>query len=176
MFVPTRRTKQHLPPEILPRSIRTTLGLFHKFSLPSLLSFSLYSSPNKMSATRLASISRLSLPLHQQHQHFLKQLPTRLQPLSRPLFLNSTIIARHKHSMTPNDNFALPVPTKADAKVLAEASRSTKSTYQLLYFPMHGRGELTRTLLVFSGAKWEELPLVSISLASLYLVITPALL
>ncbi|KAF9128383.1 hypothetical protein BGX30_014354 [Mortierella sp. GBA39] len=112
-----------------------------------------------MSATRLASLSRLSLPLHQQHQHFFKQLPTRLQSLSRPLFLNPTIIARHKQSMAPNDNFALPVPTKADAKVLAEASRSTKSTYQLLYFPMHGRGELTRTLLVFSGAKWEELPL-----------------
>jgi hypothetical protein len=66
--------------------------------------------------------------------------------------------------MAPNDKFALPVPTKADAKVLAEASRSTNSTYQLLYFPMHGRGELTRTLLVFSGAKWEELPLVRIYL------------
>lgn len=78
--------------------------------------------------------------------------------------------------MAPNNNFALPVPTNADAKVLAEASRSTKSTYQLLYFPMHGRGELTRTLLVFSGAKWEELPLVSINLVSRYLAIAPALL
>lgn len=78
--------------------------------------------------------------------------------------------------MTPNDKFALPVPTKADAKVLAEASRSTKSTYQLLYFPMHGRGELTRTLLVFSGAKWEELPLVSISLVTSPCHIGPALL
>ncbi|KAF9908262.1 hypothetical protein EC991_010102 [Linnemannia zychae] len=61
--------------------------------------------------------------------------------------------------MAPTDKFTLPTPTKADPKVLGQASRSTNSTYQLLYFPMHGRGELTRTILVFSGAKWEELPL-----------------
>ncbi|KAF9127992.1 hypothetical protein BGW39_005438 [Mortierella sp. 14UC] len=61
--------------------------------------------------------------------------------------------------MAPTDRFTLPTPTKADPKVLGQAARSTNSTYQLLYFPMHGRGELTRTILVFSGAKWEELAL-----------------
>ncbi|KAF9094386.1 hypothetical protein BGX23_002178 [Mortierella sp. AD031] len=60
--------------------------------------------------------------------------------------------------MSPN-KFTLPVATKADPKVLGQAAKSTESTYQMLYFPFHGRGELTRTLLVFSGAKWEELPL-----------------
>ncbi|KAF9923408.1 hypothetical protein FBU30_006542 [Linnemannia zychae] len=61
--------------------------------------------------------------------------------------------------MAPNDKFTLPVATMADPKVLGEASKSTESSYQLLYFPFHGRGELIRTLLVFSGANWEELPI-----------------
>ncbi|KAF8948171.1 hypothetical protein BGZ47_006134 [Haplosporangium gracile] len=55
-------------------------------------------------------------------------------------------------------NVSLPVPTKADTTVLGQAAKSTDSTYKVLYFGIHGRGELTRTLLAYSGAKWEELP------------------
>ncbi|KAF9127777.1 hypothetical protein BGW39_005637 [Mortierella sp. 14UC] len=51
----------------------------------------------------------------------------------------------------------LPTVTKASSEVLAEAARGTDSTFQLLYFPLHGRGELVRNLLAYSGAKWEEL-------------------
>ncbi|KAG0297944.1 hypothetical protein BGZ96_003923 [Linnemannia gamsii] len=53
---------------------------------------------------------------------------------------------------------SLPVPTQADTTVLGQAAQSTNSTYKILYFGLHGRGELTRTLLAYSGAKWEELP------------------
>ena len=60
-------------------------------------------------------------------------------------------------------NVSLPVPTKADTTVLGQAAKSTDSTYKILYFGLHGRGELTRTLLAYSGAKWEELPVVSVS-------------
>ncbi|KAF9419127.1 hypothetical protein BGZ94_009510 [Podila epigama] len=35
---------------------------------------------------------------------------------------------------------------------------ATDSTYKVLYFGIHGRGELVRTLIVASGAKFEELP------------------
>ncbi|KAF9136542.1 hypothetical protein BGX30_011087 [Mortierella sp. GBA39] len=55
-------------------------------------------------------------------------------------------------------NVSLPVPTKADTTVLGQAAKSTDSTYKILYFGLHGRGELARTLLAYSGAKWEELP------------------
>ncbi|KAF9135246.1 hypothetical protein BGW39_003926 [Mortierella sp. 14UC] len=55
-------------------------------------------------------------------------------------------------------NNSLPVPTKADTNVLGQAAKSTDSTYKILYFGLHGRGELTRTLLAYTGAKWEELP------------------
>ncbi|KAF9917818.1 hypothetical protein FBU30_000508 [Linnemannia zychae] len=53
---------------------------------------------------------------------------------------------------------ALPTPTKADLSVLGKASEEKNSSYKILYFGLHGRGELPRTLLVYSGAKWEELP------------------
>ncbi|KAG0376721.1 hypothetical protein BGX24_007315 [Mortierella sp. AD032] len=53
---------------------------------------------------------------------------------------------------------SLPVPTHADTNVLGQAAKSTNSTFKILYFGLHGRGELTRTLLAYSGAKWEELP------------------
>ncbi|KAF9107507.1 hypothetical protein BGX29_006195 [Mortierella sp. GBA35] len=52
---------------------------------------------------------------------------------------------------------SLPVPTQADTNVLGQAAASTDATYKILYFGLHGRGELTRTLLVYTGVKWEEL-------------------
>ncbi|KAF9100138.1 hypothetical protein BGX29_006778 [Mortierella sp. GBA35] len=51
----------------------------------------------------------------------------------------------------------LPTVTKASSEILTEAAKGTDSTYQLLYFPLHGRGELVRNLLAYSGAHWEEL-------------------
>ncbi|KAK3815434.1 MAG: hypothetical protein J3Q66DRAFT_209649 [Benniella sp.] len=51
----------------------------------------------------------------------------------------------------------LPVPTKADSQTLSEAVKSTDSSFQVLYFGLHARGELTRNILSYSGAKWEEL-------------------
>ncbi|KAF9929368.1 hypothetical protein FBU30_001634 [Linnemannia zychae] len=57
--------------------------------------------------------------------------------------------------MSPTN--VLPSITKAPSDVLAEAAKSVDSTFQLLYFPIHGRGELIRNLLAFSGARWEEL-------------------
>ncbi|KAF9949939.1 hypothetical protein BGZ70_001571, partial [Mortierella alpina] len=55
---------------------------------------------------------------------------------------------------------SLPVATRAPTQVLAAASDASKdSTYQLLYFGLHGRGELIRTLLAYHGAKFEELTL-----------------
>ncbi|KAF9957249.1 hypothetical protein BGZ72_002030 [Mortierella alpina] len=54
----------------------------------------------------------------------------------------------------------LPVATQAPTQVLAKASDSSSdSTYKLLYFGLHGRGELIRTLLTYHGAKFEELAL-----------------
>ncbi|KAG0370316.1 hypothetical protein BC939DRAFT_449196 [Gamsiella multidivaricata] len=58
--------------------------------------------------------------------------------------------------MSPSN--VLPTVTKASTDALAEAAKSTNSTFQLLYFPLHGRGELIRDILAYSGAKWEELP------------------
>ncbi|KAF9954953.1 hypothetical protein BGZ72_004147 [Mortierella alpina] len=52
---------------------------------------------------------------------------------------------------------ALPTPTHADSEVLSKAVRSSDSTYKYLYFGLHGRGELTRTLLKYGGVKFEEL-------------------
>ncbi|KAF9911020.1 hypothetical protein EC991_004892 [Linnemannia zychae] len=57
--------------------------------------------------------------------------------------------------MSPTN--VLPTVTKASSEVLAEAAKGTDSSFQLLYFPLHGRGELVRNLLAYSGAKWEEL-------------------
>ncbi|KAG0213066.1 hypothetical protein BGX28_005087 [Mortierella sp. GBA30] len=54
---------------------------------------------------------------------------------------------------------SLPVPTRADSEVLGKAAKSNESTFKYLYFELHGRGELTRTILAYSGAKFEELPL-----------------
>ncbi|KAF9276612.1 hypothetical protein BGZ68_009899 [Mortierella alpina] len=55
---------------------------------------------------------------------------------------------------------ALPVATQAPSQVLAKAADSSSdSTYKLLYFGLHGRGELIRTLLTYHGAKFEELTL-----------------
>ncbi|KAF9956702.1 hypothetical protein BGZ65_002503 [Modicella reniformis] len=51
----------------------------------------------------------------------------------------------------------LPVPTKADSQTLSEAVKSADSTYKVLYFGLHGRGELIRNLLAYGGAKWEEI-------------------
>ncbi|KAF9439275.1 hypothetical protein BGZ76_006004 [Entomortierella beljakovae] len=52
----------------------------------------------------------------------------------------------------------LPTPTQASSDVLSQAAKSkNNSTYKVLYFEVHGRGELTRTLLAYSGAKWSEL-------------------
>ncbi|KAI1315308.1 hypothetical protein EDD11_000969 [Mortierella claussenii] len=54
----------------------------------------------------------------------------------------------------------LPVATQASSKVLAQAiDTTTESTYKFLYFGLHGRGELIRTLLSYGGAKFEELSL-----------------
>ncbi|KAG0302300.1 hypothetical protein BGZ97_002407 [Linnemannia gamsii] len=57
--------------------------------------------------------------------------------------------------MSPTN--VLPTVTRASSEVLAEAAKGTDSTFQLLYFPLHGRGELVRNLLAYSGAQWEEL-------------------
>ncbi|KAG0261675.1 hypothetical protein BG011_000771 [Mortierella polycephala] len=51
----------------------------------------------------------------------------------------------------------LPVLSSADSNVLSKVVTSTDSSFKYLYFGLHGRGELTRTLFVFGGAKWEEL-------------------
>ncbi|KAG0342666.1 hypothetical protein BG004_005617 [Podila humilis] len=51
----------------------------------------------------------------------------------------------------------LPTASKLASNVLAKTALATDSTYKYLYFGLHGRGELTRTLLVASGAKFEEL-------------------
>jgi hypothetical protein len=61
--------------------------------------------------------------------------------------------------MSPTN--VLPTVTRASSEVLAEAAKGTDSTFQLLYFPLHGRGELVRNLLAYSGAQWEELAIVS---------------
>jgi len=54
----------------------------------------------------------------------------------------------------------LPKATQAPSDVLSNASESsTESTYKVLYFGLHGRGEMTRTLLVYGGARFEEIPL-----------------
>ncbi|KAF9205992.1 hypothetical protein BGZ49_003184 [Haplosporangium sp. Z 27] len=52
----------------------------------------------------------------------------------------------------------LPSVTKAASKVLSEAIKSSNSTYKLLYFELHGRGEMARILFSYGGVKWEELP------------------
>ncbi|KAG0230373.1 hypothetical protein BGX31_005870 [Mortierella sp. GBA43] len=51
----------------------------------------------------------------------------------------------------------LPTPTKADSQVLSQAVKSTGSSFQVLYFALHGRGQLIRDILAYSGAKWEDL-------------------
>ncbi|KAG0237130.1 hypothetical protein BGW42_001706 [Actinomortierella wolfii] len=43
----------------------------------------------------------------------------------------------------------LPIATKA--------AKNKDVSYHLLYFGLLGRGELTRTILVYTGAKWDEL-------------------
>ncbi|KAF8933187.1 hypothetical protein BGZ58_006530, partial [Dissophora ornata] len=55
--------------------------------------------------------------------------------------------------------FTLPIPTQASNDVLGQAATSTDSTFKVLYFGVHGRGELTRYILAAADAKWEELPL-----------------
>ncbi|KAF9992200.1 hypothetical protein BGZ79_003395 [Entomortierella chlamydospora] len=52
---------------------------------------------------------------------------------------------------------SLPTPTQASTEVLSQATKSNDSTFKVLYFGLHGRGELTRTLLAYAGAKTEEL-------------------
>ncbi|KAI1315306.1 hypothetical protein EDD11_000967 [Mortierella claussenii] len=51
----------------------------------------------------------------------------------------------------------LPVPTQADSEVLSQVAKSTDSSFKVLYFGVHARGELIRNILAFVGAKWEEL-------------------
>ncbi|KAF9970808.1 hypothetical protein BGZ73_006417 [Actinomortierella ambigua] len=53
---------------------------------------------------------------------------------------------------------ALPQATKAPSAVLSKAAASTDATFHVLYFNLFGRGELTRTILAYVGAKWDELP------------------
>ncbi|KAF9355266.1 hypothetical protein BGX26_006814, partial [Mortierella sp. AD094] len=52
---------------------------------------------------------------------------------------------------------SLPTPTQTNTDVLSQAAKSNDSTFKVLYFGLHGRGELTRTLLAYGGAKTEEL-------------------
>ncbi|KAF9110680.1 hypothetical protein BGX27_006028 [Mortierella sp. AM989] len=52
---------------------------------------------------------------------------------------------------------SIPTPTQANSDVLGQAAKSQGSTFKILYFGLHGRGELTRTILAYAGAKWEEL-------------------
>ncbi|KAG0213075.1 hypothetical protein BGX28_005096 [Mortierella sp. GBA30] len=62
--------------------------------------------------------------------------------------------------MASTTSTILPKATQASTQVLSKASESsTESTYKFLYFGLHGRGELTRTLLSFGGAQFEELAL-----------------
>lgn len=56
---------------------------------------------------------------------------------------------------------SLPILTQASSQVLSEAAKATDSSFQFAYFPLHQRGELIRDLLAYSGAKWEEIPVVS---------------
>ena len=60
----------------------------------------------------------------------------------------------------------LPVATKASTQDLAKAAASPPkdSVFQLLYFPLNGRGELIRNLLAYGADNWEELPVVTIQL------------
>jgi hypothetical protein len=56
----------------------------------------------------------------------------------------------------------LPVATKADTQTLSEASKSADSSFQVLYFGLHGRGEFTRNILNYAGAKYEDITPVSL--------------
>ncbi|KAF9342875.1 hypothetical protein BGX26_006682 [Mortierella sp. AD094] len=53
----------------------------------------------------------------------------------------------------------LPSITKATSEAHSKAIKSSNSTYKVLYFNLHGRGEMARILLAYGGAKWEELPI-----------------
>ena len=58
----------------------------------------------------------------------------------------------------------LPSATKASTQDLAKAvaSPAKDSTFQLLYFPLNGRGELIRNLLAYGDVNWQELQVVKI--------------
>ncbi|KAF9580483.1 hypothetical protein BGW38_002863 [Lunasporangiospora selenospora] len=53
---------------------------------------------------------------------------------------------------------SLPVATQASSEVLSAVVKSNDNTYKYLYFNLHGRGELTRTLFHIAQVPFEELP------------------
>ncbi|KAG0047178.1 hypothetical protein BGZ83_007726 [Gryganskiella cystojenkinii] len=59
-----------------------------------------------------------------------------------------------------SSSLVLPTATKASSQDLAKAAASSAedSIFELLYFPLNGRGELIRNLLAYGNVKWQELP------------------
>ncbi|KAF9578800.1 hypothetical protein BGW38_005235 [Lunasporangiospora selenospora] len=59
-----------------------------------------------------------------------------------------------------NQRKVLPTATKASSEVLSKAMRdaaNTKSTYTLLYFGVHGLGEVTRSIFVYADVEYEPI-------------------
>ncbi|KAK9766428.1 hypothetical protein K7432_004483 [Basidiobolus ranarum] len=52
---------------------------------------------------------------------------------------------------------ALPQPTQASSNHLSELTKNPDSSFKVLYYPIHGRADLIRTILAYSRAKWEDL-------------------
>lgn len=67
-------------------------------------------------------------------------------------------------------NATLPIATEGSSELLSHVIAKPDSTFKILYFNLHGRGELIRNLLAYGGHKWEELPLVSILLLCRFIV------
>lgn len=112
--------------------------------------------------------------LHTSHLPLFKQPPFKQpkQPKQQfqrldPIFSRSYSKTRPSATMI---NASLPVATQASSEVLSRAASSHDSTFKILYFGLHGRGELSRNLLAYGDAKWEELAVVSDFPVPLFLV------
>lgn len=82
-------------------------------------------------------------------------------PHQAPLPTRTYTTSRRSSTKMMSENSTLPAPTVGTSEVLSHAVNSPNSTYRILYFNLHGRGELARNLLAYGGSKWEEIPVVS---------------
>ncbi|KAF9992561.1 hypothetical protein BGZ80_008505, partial [Entomortierella chlamydospora] len=48
----------------------------------------------------------------------------------------------------------LPSVTNTTSKAISDVIKSLKSTYRLLYFDLHGRGEMARILWAYGGVNY----------------------